>query len=255
MLVGGETCDDGNLDDTDACAKCKPAACGDSFVHAGVEACDDANLDDTDACLATCVAASCGDGFVQAGVEECDDANADDTDGCLSSCLNASCGDGFIQAGVETCDDGNTLAGDGCSDTCAIECGTDCWGPNGCLTPSGRCVQFTCRAGDSGGSFCNSCLGWEEVSYDQWMNQGYCSDVIQTFRSHYGSSTFCGSAPSCCADSASCAGGDNAWHFFDGSNTRYVGPCLGCANDTNCSYWNGTDNSPYTRITACERQI
>jgi hypothetical protein len=32
-----------------------------------------------------------------------------------------------------------------------------------------------------------------------------------------------------------------------------AGPCLGCANDTNCSFWNFTDNSNYTRITVCKK--
>lgn len=38
----GEECDDGNVDDTDACtSKCKVAFCGDGIVWQGMEACDD----------------------------------------------------------------------------------------------------------------------------------------------------------------------------------------------------------------------
>ena len=36
--------------------------CGNLLVESG-EACDDGNVDDTDACLSTCVKARCGDGI------------------------------------------------------------------------------------------------------------------------------------------------------------------------------------------------
>lgn len=139
--------------------------------------------------------------------------------------------------------------------TC-VTCGDDCWGETGCMTPAGRCVRFSCRPGSSGPSFCDTCLGWAEVSYDQWMNQGYCGDVIATYRAHYGQATACGGGPSCCGSAAACAGTDNAWHFSDGTATRYVGPCLGCADNTNCSNWDEVaGNTAYTRITACERVL
>ncbi|PKN46304.1 MAG: hypothetical protein CVU59_06450, partial [Deltaproteobacteria bacterium HGW-Deltaproteobacteria-17] len=70
---------------------------------------------------------------------------------------------------------------------------------------------------------------------------------------HYGTATLCGGAAGCCSSQASCAGGDNAWHFHDGVNNYAVGPCLGCAGDANCTYWNFISNDSYTRITACER--
>jgi cysteine-rich repeat protein len=85
VQAGVETCDDGNQANTDACAMCKPAVCGDGFVRAGVETCDDANMVNTDGCVA-CKAAVCGDGFIQAGVEQCDDGNAASNDGCSSVC-------------------------------------------------------------------------------------------------------------------------------------------------------------------------
>jgi len=125
VVAGGEACDDGNKDNSDACLDtCVLATCGDGFVQAGVEDCDDANADNGDACLDTCAAASCGDGLVQAGVEDCDDANDLDSDGCLNTCTAAKCGDGVEWAGVEACDDGNQVDDDGCSNACAAaSCG------------------------------------------------------------------------------------------------------------------------------------
>jgi cysteine-rich repeat protein len=52
--AAGELCDDGNLVNTDGCAACKPAKCGDGFVQANVETCDDGNMVDNDACSNTC---------------------------------------------------------------------------------------------------------------------------------------------------------------------------------------------------------
>ena len=51
----GELCDDGNMDNTDACAACMPAECGDGFVWDGMEECDDANGNDLDRCRDNCV--------------------------------------------------------------------------------------------------------------------------------------------------------------------------------------------------------
>ena len=45
-IDSGERCDDGNLDDTDACTSaCQPARCGDGVVDRGAEDCDGRNLD------------------------------------------------------------------------------------------------------------------------------------------------------------------------------------------------------------------
>lgn len=166
--------------------------------------------------------------------------------GCNKPC-NGTC-----YAGV--CCPGNLIW---CNNQCSNPstcCGNDCWGPNGCTTLGGHCIQFSCRGGNVGGSFCNGCKGWQEVSYTDWMNGGWCGDVIQKFRATEGTATFCGSSNlNCCSAKNNCGGGDNAWHFFDGTNNRYTGPCIGCANDSNCSYWNGTDNSNYTRITVCKK--
>ncbi len=143
----GEACDDGNLDDTDACLPtCVLAACGDGLVQVGVEACDDGNQVDDDGCDNLCKLASCGDGKVD-GAETCDDGNQSNTDACLGTCQQASCGDGYTQFGVEACDDAgssakcnadcslatcgdnitNTAAGEACDEgEMTAECDADC---------------------------------------------------------------------------------------------------------------------------------
>jgi cysteine-rich repeat protein len=113
----GETCDDGNRDDHDACRNdCIPASCGDSIVQPP-EQCDDGNRDDSDDCPHTCLLATCGDGFLHAAFETCDDGNADDGDAC-NHCRPARCGDGVVWRGVEPCDDGNLVDDDFCDNAC-----------------------------------------------------------------------------------------------------------------------------------------
>jgi cysteine-rich repeat protein len=116
-IVGpGEQCDMGNNNgDMAACtADCQTAMCGDGLVFADMEECDDGNLENTDACI-NCTAATCGDGFVQAGVEQCDGG-----DTCDAMCNIKHCGNGMIEmAKGEECDDSNNEDGDTCSkDTC-----------------------------------------------------------------------------------------------------------------------------------------
>ncbi len=107
-------------EDTISCAQdgCTPT-CGNGVTEAG-EDCDDGNLDNKDACLNNCTAASCGDGFIEAGVEDCDDTNLSDNDACTNSCKKAFCGDGLTWTGPEDCDDAN--ADD--TDTCDVACKT-----------------------------------------------------------------------------------------------------------------------------------
>ncbi len=118
ILQGAEVCDDGNLDQTDDCAACQTASCGDGYEYLGEEECDDGNLD-IDGCDSTCVTEECGNGIQQFG-EECDDGGTGDDDGCSSTCLNEVCGDNIQQSG-EQCDDGNTDPGDGCDAVCNLE--------------------------------------------------------------------------------------------------------------------------------------
>ncbi|MBI5511365.1 MAG: DUF1566 domain-containing protein [Deltaproteobacteria bacterium] len=119
----GEECDDGNLDDQDACLNdCRRARCGDGVI-APLEACDDAGESAT--CNADCSQSRCGDRVPNATAnEECDDgANHDDCDGCLNDCMLHvnSCGDGFL-CGTEACDDGGESLG--CNLDCTpAECG------------------------------------------------------------------------------------------------------------------------------------
>jgi cysteine-rich repeat protein len=112
----GETCDDGNNNDSDGCPnRCFPHECGDGIVDAG-EACDDGNTNNTDACRNNCTIPRCGDGIVDSG-EACDDGNTNNTDACRNDCTLPVCGDGVVDAGEE-CDDGNGVAGDGCENDC-----------------------------------------------------------------------------------------------------------------------------------------
>jgi cysteine-rich repeat protein len=53
----------------------------------GMEMCDDGDMDDDDACPSTCEPAACGDGFLYVGMEECDDGNMVDDDFCTNSCV------------------------------------------------------------------------------------------------------------------------------------------------------------------------
>lgn|GEM_PF-566872 len=155
--TAGEQCDDGNLDDTDAClSTCLDATCGDSTVQAGVEECDDgAGNSDTnpDACRTDCSSASCGDSVQDSG-EQCDDGNLDDSDTCLSTCLAATCGDGFVQAGIEACDDGNNNSSDGCSGDCStLETAPDKDGQS-CITGVNKVAAKVSRAGVKVASGC-----------------------------------------------------------------------------------------------------
>lgn len=84
------------------------AVCGNNIVEEG-EACDDGNIDNTDACSNLCELARCGDGAIQAGVEECDDGNTLDGDGCSSTCTSeesdsVSCqpGESLLEVWLET---------------------------------------------------------------------------------------------------------------------------------------------------------
>jgi cysteine-rich repeat protein len=70
--------------------KLNSAYCGDSRVqrpndNGQKESCDDGNLENTDMCRNDCTDPVCGDGYVQYG-EECDDGNTDNYDCCNASC-------------------------------------------------------------------------------------------------------------------------------------------------------------------------
>ena len=83
-----EECDDGPQNGAGmACkADCSANTCGDGDKGPG-ETCDDGNSENTDSCV-NCSAAVCGDGFVQSGVEECDDGGTAAADGCSPTCTH-----------------------------------------------------------------------------------------------------------------------------------------------------------------------
>jgi hypothetical protein len=87
----GEDCDDGDgmpLDSAACNADCTVVECGDEYVNSAAgETCDDGNSDDTDTCPSTCTAAFCGDNFVQAGVEACDDGDDINDNACGVDCV------------------------------------------------------------------------------------------------------------------------------------------------------------------------
>jgi cysteine-rich repeat protein len=107
------------------------AVCGNG-VREDAETCDDGNLNNNDACTNACRTAVCGDGFLSLfgadGVatgtdnEVCDDGNRVDTDSCTNACRVNVCGDGFVNAPLEQCDDGNQVDTDACSNTCRNVC-------------------------------------------------------------------------------------------------------------------------------------
>jgi hypothetical protein len=146
---------------------------------------------------------------------------------------------------------GNTPA---CASGTCVACGTDCWSASGCLTQGGHCVRFACRAGSAGATFCNQCMGWTEITYNDWMNGGYCLDVHKAYNAANGVLAMCGGSPTCCGTKANCGSGNVAWHFSDGVNNHYTGPSLqSLPQNANCAAYNGTDNSAYTRLTACKK--
>ncbi|MDQ2643914.1 MAG: DUF4215 domain-containing protein, partial [Myxococcota bacterium] len=96
---------------------CKPRRCGDNITQEG-ETCDDGNQNNTDACKNDCQKPACGDSLESDG-EACEDGNTNDGDGCSSECqLEARCGDG-TKNGSEECDDGNQ---NDTQDACTNQC-------------------------------------------------------------------------------------------------------------------------------------
>ncbi|MDY0001924.1 MAG: kelch repeat-containing protein [Polyangia bacterium] len=120
----GEACDDGvlNADEVpDRCrSDCQPPRCGDGVVDAlGGERCDDGNLEPGDGCSPACIVEYCGNQVLDPG-EECDDGGYLPGDGCGPTCLGERCGNGFVDPG-ESCDLEDLASQDGCSSGCAVE--------------------------------------------------------------------------------------------------------------------------------------
>jgi len=107
----GETCDDGNTSNGDACpADCTLPICGDGIlegVTGGVtETCDPPGAN----CPADCTLPVCGDNTVEAP-ETCDPPGVGN---CSANCRLPICGNGVVEAG-EQCEPPNTAT---CSATC-----------------------------------------------------------------------------------------------------------------------------------------
>jgi fibro-slime domain-containing protein len=150
VLMGTETCDDGNAQAGDGCsaacqledgwicppgARCRARECGDGIV-AGNERCDDDNTDADDGCSATC---ELEEGF------KCD--------GEPSECEETVCNDG-VPEGLEPCDDGNNDMGDGCTPFCQLEPNCGVGGQDACATECGDLIRLasddeTCDDGNT----------------------------------------------------------------------------------------------------------
>ena len=108
--------------------RCFPI-CGDGVI-VGTETCDDGNQVSGDGCSAICLvepsAASCGDHAIE-GAEQCDDGSDNGLPfygGCTTDCrFGGYCGDGAAN-GFEDCDfgEGRNIAGYGATGGCAPGC-------------------------------------------------------------------------------------------------------------------------------------
>jgi hypothetical protein len=273
-LNDGTSCDDGlycTVSDTCTAGSCKgaPNTCAAPGDVCKVGSCNEANdtcvavpgndggaCDDLNTCTSgeKCAAGLCVGGVPANNGVMCDDGNACTVNGVCNAA------GGCIGAQVVACTSGDGCCPAGCAfpadDDC---CGNDCWGVDGCTTATGRCIRFSCRPGDASPTFCSECMGagWGEITYNEWLNGGLCSEIITKYRAVEGYNTKCGGGAqqTCCADSALCGGGDNAWHFSNGVSTYYVGPVLGDsgAGGMQCDYWNNIEGGSYPRITACQR--
>ncbi len=129
-----ERCDDGDLDNGNACNnQCQPVCHGDADCESG--ACDEERL----VCIPLC-----GNGRHDSG-EQCDDGNVINNDSCSNQCQRRCtddaacdcdelrgvcrdpCGNGRLDDG-EQCDDGNEEDRDQCNNRCQLRCrpGTLC---------------------------------------------------------------------------------------------------------------------------------
>ena len=146
-------------------ADCRANACGDGYLGPG-ETCDDGNASNVDACTNACVPAACGDGIVQPP-EACDEGRYNSPDGvCQLDCTPAICGDGVVQSGAESCD-GAALRGLDCAafgyEGGELACTRDCTSfdtsfchacPNGFIEAGEQC-----DGADLAGQTCATLLG------------------------------------------------------------------------------------------------
>lgn len=129
---------------------------------------------------------------------------------------------------------------------CETECGTDCFGSEGCLTDGGLCVAYFCRGVDD--TTCD-CFGseWESVTYDQWHG-GWCSDINSNLQDVGGFHGWCGSTN---MDCPAVTGHNSAWHVVKDDEVYYAGPSTS-SQGTSCTNWNGLAfTANLHRISAC----
>src|SRR2546430_318078 len=97
-------------------------------------------------------------------------------------------------------------------------------------------------------------LGPAEITSQEWMNSGYCTDVFERYYTQNGMTAMCGSVASCCGTQKNCGSGNVAWHFYDGQNNYFTGPSMFSTPQTaNCKAYNSVDNSAYVRLSACKK--
>jgi cysteine-rich repeat protein len=215
----GETCDDGNQNNHDACpdgpgGTCQDATCGDGFVWAGHETCDDGNHMNGDLCPdgvgGTCRDATCGDGHVWLGQELCD-TGADPLchDGCHSRC-----GDGIVNGSFgETCDDGDRN-GIACYAGCSGWCGdgiVDASHLEECEPPDSSTCNYNCTSRRCGDGYCKLP---EENRVDCPQDCGSCGDGTCDYPIE--NSTNCSVDCSCPSGKFFCGGSCITAYFNDG---------------------------------------
>jgi cysteine-rich repeat protein len=134
-------------DRTTVIVKCAGMTCGNGKLDLG-ETCDDGNQVDGDACPADCLLPGCGNGKLDPQ-ETCEPPGSATCD--LQCRKVTGCGNGVVEAG-EACDDANHQAGDGC----AADCTTEALCGNGQVEPGEECeppgvgaCNALCRSGPS----------------------------------------------------------------------------------------------------------
>ncbi len=162
ILESGESCDDGNLTDSDGCsASCQIEApptttttttvpvCGNGTLESG-EGCDDGNVADGDCCNSSCQLATEGDPCADDGFS-CTSDSCDATGTCQHQGDDQVCDDGWWCNGAEVCDSGSGCQA-GTSPDCndGISCTVDA-----CNERADVCVSMPAHYLCSDGLFCN----------------------------------------------------------------------------------------------------
>lgn len=157
-----ETCDDGNMDDSDVCSNtCQNGiglACeadrdcaSERCVGSTCIACARADQCASSECTNGRCAPACGNGEIDRG-EQCDAGSQNSdilSDQCRKNCLRPQCGDGVQDAG-EQCDDGNVIDTDGCTGQCRAVQVQSIMGSGGSGSPCAgntQCASGICQSG------------------------------------------------------------------------------------------------------------